>query len=515
MVKADLLCGSSTASITFIEYLPIGNGSGVSSLVDEADRETRWRTAGTFSNLGGHVISNTNNGTTVMTFRKNSVNGNGTISIGASATGHFEDISNTDTVAAGDDVTFEIDGTAGSSGNQSCFNKVSFEPTSGEDYSQKTMIAMQNVSTNLFAHLYGSINNSENNSQFKSKIVGTMDNLYVLVSDNANTGTTTFVTRKNDGDGNLTVSVTTTATGLFEDTTNSDSFVVDDELALEIDPAGTGNITSYGGMDIVSTNYSQYSTRGNTVGDGVTSYRSLAATQHSDETVRQRFVNKQNFDLMETKITANSLNVTWTLVSRVDLADGNMTVSVTAAATGDFQDITNTDDVADNAGFNYKDSSPSGSGTISLATITVRTNQLQFARPDGDSAIGSWTDDGGGTTDIYQSIDEAQEADDSDFIHSEANPASNSIYVATLSNVTDPEVSHSHIVRYRYQKNDANQTINLIVRLKQGASTTIASNTHNGITTTWTDGEFTLSGAETDNITDYDDLRIEVEADVP
>jgi len=147
------------------------------------------------------------------------------------------------------------------------------------------------------------------------------------------------------------------------------------------------------------------------------------------------------------------------------------------------------------------DHAPVGRYVLQPRLTIIPLTPPQFARPDGDQAIGSWTDDGGGTTNIYQSIDETV-ASDSDFIQSETNPASNSLYEATLSNVTDPAVSTGHIVRYRYRKDNADQTINIVVRLKQGAST-IASATHSNISTSFTAGTFTLSGAEADNITVY------------
>jgi hypothetical protein len=149
--------------------------------------------------------------------------------------------------------------------------------------------------------------------------------------------------------------------------------------------------------------------------------------------------------------------------------------------------------------------------TIIAFTLELATT-IQFARPSLDQAIGSWEDEGGGTTNIYQSIDEVV-ASDADFIRSELNPASNSIYEAKLSSVIDPQVATGHIVRYRYEKTGT-QVINLIVRLKQGGST-IASATHNGITGTWTAGTFTLSAGEANSITDYTNLRVEFEADVP
>lgn len=135
----------------------------------------------------------------------------------------------------------------------------------------------------------------------------------------------------------------------------------------------------------------------------------------------------------------------------------------------------------------------------------------QFARPDSDVSVGAWTTDAGGTTNLFQSIDESS-ASESDYIRSELAPSS-SVYECGLSNLVDPLSSAGHVVRYRYQKDAAGgATINLVVQLRQGASTVIASATHNGISETITAGSFTLSSGEADSITDYTDLRIRFSA---
>lgn len=135
----------------------------------------------------------------------------------------------------------------------------------------------------------------------------------------------------------------------------------------------------------------------------------------------------------------------------------------------------------------------------------------QFGRPDADDANpGAWTTDAGGSSNLFGAIDESSPSD-VDYVQSPLAPAT-AIYRCTLSNIEDPVSSTGHVVRYRYSKDAAGGAqINLVVRLKQG-STTIASWTHNNISETWTAAAQTLSGAEADAITDYNDLRLEFEA---
>lgn len=132
----------------------------------------------------------------------------------------------------------------------------------------------------------------------------------------------------------------------------------------------------------------------------------------------------------------------------------------------------------------------------------------QFARPDSDITIGTWT-----PTPLYEQIDEVTPSD-ADYIESAKNPANDTSEVG-LSNVEDPEVSTGHIVRYRYKKDAAAGTvIDLTVKLMQGA-VEIASWTHNDIGDTIVQAEQTLTGPQADSITDYTDLRLRFIANAP
>jgi hypothetical protein len=135
----------------------------------------------------------------------------------------------------------------------------------------------------------------------------------------------------------------------------------------------------------------------------------------------------------------------------------------------------------------------------------------QLARPSADSSIGGYTDQSGGTTNIYTTIDETS-PNDADYIKSALAP-SNAPYVTKLSSVEDPQNSTGHVVRYRYAKDaSGGASINLTVQLRQGYTnegspgTLIKEWTHSDISNSWTTAEQTLSGGEADSITDYSDL---------
>lgn len=136
----------------------------------------------------------------------------------------------------------------------------------------------------------------------------------------------------------------------------------------------------------------------------------------------------------------------------------------------------------------------------------------QFSRPDADTTLGNYSDQAGGTTNIFQSIDEAS-ADDGDFIRTPTSPV-NEVYVCRLSDVSDPISSSGHIMRMRTSTDlDAQEVLDFTQQLRQGYTnegaqgTLIATQSRNGVaSTTWTTSAHTLSGAEADAITNYNDL---------
>lgn len=137
----------------------------------------------------------------------------------------------------------------------------------------------------------------------------------------------------------------------------------------------------------------------------------------------------------------------------------------------------------------------------------------QFARPSADTNNpDSYTDQAGGSINIYLTIDEATQ-DNADYIRTVVTPTSD-VYVTKLSNVTDPLLSTGHIMRMASSADqDAQETIDFTLQLRQAyvseasQGTLIATLTRNGVTsTTWTVTTYTLSAAEADAITDYTSL---------
>jgi len=144
----------------------------------------------------------------------------------------------------------------------------------------------------------------------------------------------------------------------------------------------------------------------------------------------------------------------------------------------------------------------------------------QFGRPSTDAHIGNWEDQLGGTSLIYQAIDEVSPSD-SDYVTSEYAPA-NSPYVTKLSAVTDPNVTSGHYIRFRTRKDPATGSqVDLTVELREGyvseasQGTLIATTTIVNVPNVFTEYFYLLSAIEAGNITDYSDLFLRFVANQP
>lgn len=147
-----------------------------------------------------------------------------------------------------------------------------------------------------------------------------------------------------------------------------------------------------------------------------------------------------------------------------------------------------------------------------MSLLLLFNNAPQKGRPTSDITAGTWTPSTGAT--LFGTLDEVT-PDDTDYDQSALSPASADIMEVKLSAMTDPVSSVNHFVSYRYEKLipatlGTGNRIDLTVRLRQG-TTNLVSWTHTDIGAV-TQATQTLSGAVSDSITDYSDLRVRFEA---
>ena len=150
--------------------------------------------------------------------------------------------------------------------------------------------------------------------------------------------------------------------------------------------------------------------------------------------------------------------------------------------------------------------------TLDVALLTTTGNSssifiLQSLYPSADTSLGSWTDQSGGTTNIYTTIDEAS-VNDSDYVQSPILPNTNT-YKFKLDIGEDAGIHTGHVVYVRHKRSLAG-TSTLAIRLLEG--NTIIASWSKSVTETWTTITETLTELQAAAITDYSNLYIELEA---
>jgi hypothetical protein len=205
--------------------------------------------AGTLSYLRGYVSTNSINGSSTLKTRKNTGDGAQSVSIGASATGSFEDTSNTDSFVSGDLLNYQLV-TGGTSGSM-VLPITQTLLASGHIFMAEGSSSSSSAATSYIS-LAGDyyLTTTKARAQITSRITLTRKNLYVRVNTNSRNGDLVVTSQLGAGDGNLTATVPSSTTGVFQDTVNSDSISSGDAVCTKLVLGGSSGSILLG---IVST----------------------------------------------------------------------------------------------------------------------------------------------------------------------------------------------------------------------------------------------------------------------
>ena len=103
-----------------------------------------------------------------------------------------------------------------------------------------------NVSSSVYYPLAGQFlaQTTETQSQVRIRTACVLSKMQVNVSVNNVTATSTWILRKNAANANQTISITSSTTGRYQDTTNTDTIAAADSLNYSFTHGGSGtNIT--------------------------------------------------------------------------------------------------------------------------------------------------------------------------------------------------------------------------------------------------------------------------------
>lgn len=311
------------------------------------------KSGGDLSDAAVYVSANTNAVTTTFDIVINSTVGNQSIAVGAGLTGLFTDAS-TDTISASDEVNWEITASAWVSLTMR-YLTVSYTPSTFHHIF--TSMINSDICRTSGAYFSGvnhsSIINTETNAKLNMKIAGTLEKARAFITANASTTADVIVSRINGANGNISIAITAATTGEFLDSSNTDSISVDNDINWSGDTSTTGNVTvqlltvaftpTVSGAFIGNcglndpdaiANTTVYSTPGTQVNTETTEVNAIVPVS-SDYTVTN----------LQTYISLNDGGSAGTFDLRVDTGGGPassaLTISITAATTGWFEDSTN------------------------------------------------------------------------------------------------------------------------------------------------------------------------------
>lgn len=205
---------------------------------------------------------------------------------------------------------------------------------------------------------------------------GTFSGLWIYISSNTR-ATDTLVRFINNGVvGNQSITIPAGATGLFADTTNSDTVSAGDSYAIGVTfPVGGGTInTSQLGMiyDDSSGNYvSKYGGIGSAALNNITRYMGLACNSGGAATITTELTQVTTMKASGTLknlairsyVNSHTADVTYTV--RVNGVNSACSVTVPAGTLGLYEDLTNTVSIADGDTVDIETTAGASTGVLS------------------------------------------------------------------------------------------------------------------------------------------------------
>ena len=307
----------------------------------------------TLKNLRARLPTNSRAANSTITTQKNGSATAQVVTITASTTGTYTDLSNTVSLTAGDTYSYEL--VIGSTSGTLLLNAMTAELESdGQSVSPLSCfgtVSLTTASATRYIALSGRLQTllaTESEAQLKAPVAGTWSNLRLYVTA-ARATATTVRSRKNAANGNQLLSIT--GTGAFEDTTNSDTVAVGDNLSVSlVTGSGADTLTFVNASSI----FAPSTARAAVVACQIMASTTAAAGANRFNPVLGRFsVNSTEATLqapapfagtasyLTYSLSANASTVTSNITFRDAGVDTALTIAIAAGATGLFADTSN------------------------------------------------------------------------------------------------------------------------------------------------------------------------------
>ncbi len=405
MAKVQLVssrdgAGTFAAGTTF--YSPVATGIFFTEGT-ESRAEILWRTAVTLSGLWIRITANATTNSSTVRLRKNAADGNQTFSIGAGATGVFEDAVNTDSLSAGDKAAVSLAVGAGGTITVGMLS-ILVEPASGtiNKFSNRDTTMPSTSGATRYMRLCGNDDETtlEAPAQFEFEQAGTLKNLYFNVRSNGRSVDSIVRVRLNGANTSITATVGAGATGDFEDSSNTAAVVAGDLVAFSCTNGASGSgFIRFNNLSIEfvsATDFTQLiaacgDTAGESLATSLTRYGcpagrcDFAATTESN--VQLEAKTSLTLSNLKVKVETNGITANTTIKTRVNGADGNQLLTIGSGVTGWVEDSSNTDDLQPGDLYNYQIVTGGTGTTIVLLTIGAKAEIISGAVPDDPSAL--------------------------------------------------------------------------------------------------------------------------------
>lgn len=339
-------------------FLPIAQTVANAANSTEAYVQTYMTYSGTWSGFSLYFRTANASGDTTFTVRKNGVDTAMTITVPQNTTGFFQDLTNTVSVAVGDLVSIGVTTTAGTTTSVPSITTL-FTADSGDSVQYAMMYepgAFSFTATNRYFRPAGDCTaaiTTEANAQNMIQHDATIEAIGVYVSANTRTQSTVFYNRINGADGNVSVSVASSATGLQFSDTSSDAVNAGDLInSRGAIASGSGSI----GIRNVQYTIVSDNPREITFMGGNTLSRSSATgsawnfaagyTMNSGATeavARSYPITPGVMSGLAYYVSANTATQTLTYQLRKNASDVGNVVAIATGVTGWVQDVTNSD----------------------------------------------------------------------------------------------------------------------------------------------------------------------------